>query len=114
MASTRRRRRLMAVTLLIILFSGRMSVGLVAASLTTESPAPGADAQFEAFRNTCITSPAGFVSGAAHGVYSEQVIRSREINQVCTVYSSPTASLPAGKWLGEYKRLDCIRPQPVA
>jgi hypothetical protein len=104
----------MAVTLLIIIFFGRMSAGLVLASLTTETPAPGADAQFEVFRTTCITNPAALVNGAAHGVYSEQVIRSREVNQVCTLYSPPTASLPAGKWLGESKRLDCIRPQSVA
>jgi hypothetical protein len=112
MASTRTTRRRFAVVAIVIVF-GRVGVAIIAAaaSLTSVSPVPtpNVNAEFEAFKTACSTTPFTYAIGAVRGVYQEQVVPGSYVDQICSLYGSPTASLPTGAWLRDYTRRDCIQ-----
>jgi len=112
MASTRStRERWIAVILLIVVVFGRMGVGIVAAELTTTSPAPHEDPQFEAFKKSCSTDPWSYAFGAVRSVYHEQVVPGSYVDQICSLYGPPNVSFPTGQWLRDYTRRDCTQPE---
>ena len=61
------RRRWIAVTVTILIVFSRMGFGIITSGMTTMSPVPHADAQFEAFKKTCTTNPAAYWNATADG-----------------------------------------------
>src|SRR4051794_24056477 len=112
MASTRTTRRRFAVVAIVIVF-GRVGVAIIAAAASLASvspvPTPNVNAEFEAFKTACSTTPFTYAIGAVRGVYQEQVVPGSYVDQICSLYGSPTASLPTGAWLRDYTRRDCIQ-----
>ena len=112
MVSTRSTRQpWIAVTLLIVFVFGRMGVGIVAAGITSTTPAPHADPQFEAFKKSCSTDPWAYAFGAVRSVYHEQAVPGSYVDQICSLYGPPSVSFPTGKWLRDYTRRDCFQTQ---
>jgi hypothetical protein len=108
--------RWIAATAKIVLASGAIAAGAM-----TLSPAAQADAQFDAFKQTCLTNPGAYVNGAARGDYHEQIVPGKEIDQICSLYGPPkfmvvlgqrVEMLNSAKYLGDYTRQSYAQTQP--
>lgn len=108
MTSTTTRQRWIAATAKILIASGAIAAGAMALS-----PAAQADAQFDAFKESCVTNPGAYATGAVRGVYHEQIVPGKEIDQICTLYGPPKYIVVLGqrvelansaKFLGDFTR----------
>lgn len=99
MASTAstQRRALVATAKFVI------SSGIISAGATALSPLAQADAQFDAFKQSCLTNPGAYVAGAVRGAYRLEVVPGKEMDQICSLYGAPGFH-PNGNWLGDYTR----------
>lgn len=77
--------------------------GVIAIGSTMLSPAAQADAQFDAFKQSCISNPGAYVAGAVRGVYRLEVVPGSEMDQICSLYGA-AGFQPNGNWLGDYTR----------
>ena len=109
MASSRAtRRRRIAVIAAVVFMLGRVGVAILTVGMTTPtSSAPHADPQFEAFKESCTADPWSYAIGAVRGVYHEQSVAGGAIDQICSVYGSPSVLFPTGNWLRDYTRRSC-------
>src|ERR1700761_6607863 len=116
MTSTTTRQRWIAATAKIVLASGAVVAGAMALS-----PAAQADAQFDAFKQSCTTDPGAYVAGAVRGVYHEQVVPGKELDQICSLYGPPkyldvlgqrVEVIDSAKYLGDYTRQVYYQTRP--
>jgi hypothetical protein len=87
--------------------------GAIAAGAMALSPAAQADAQFDAFKQSCITNPGAYATGAVRGDYHETIVPGKELDQICSLYGPPKYIVVLGhrvemansaKYLGDYTR----------
>lgn len=91
-------RRATSVVAKFVLASGVLAIGS-----TILSPVAQADAQFDAFKQSCTNNPGAYVAGAVRGVYRLEVVPGSEMNQICSLYGA-AGFHPNGNWLGDYTR----------
>jgi len=77
--------------------------GIIAAGATALSPLAQADAQFDAFKQSCLTNPGAYAAGAVRGAYRLEVVPGKEMDQICSLYGA-SGFHPNGNWLGDYTR----------
>ena len=108
--------RWIAVTAKIVIASGA-----IAAAAMALSPAAQADAQFDAFKQSCTDNPAAYATGAVRGDYHEQIVPGKEIDQICSLYGPPKFVYVLGhpvelvnsaKHLGDYTRQNFEQTTP--
>src|SRR6476660_1917553 len=78
------RKRWIAATAKIVIASGAIAAGAMALS-----PAAQADAQFDAFEQSCTTNPGAYVAGAVRGEYQLRVVPGSYMDQICSLYGPP-------------------------
>lgn len=98
-----------------------VAAGVIAAGAMTVSPAAQADAQFDAFKQSCITNPAAYNPAAARGDYHVQIVPGAYTDQICSLYGPVNYIVVLGhrveaagsnKYLGDYTRRVDYPPQP--
>ncbi|MGX9674001.1 hypothetical protein [Mycobacterium sp. HM-7] len=111
--TTSPRHRILAAAAKFVIASG-----VVAAGATALSPFAQADAQFDAFKESCLTNPGAYAAGAVRGSYRLEVVPGKEMDQICSLYGA-AGFHPNGNWLGDYTRQTFIQnpigaPHPLA
>ena len=111
------RQRWVAATAKIVIASSAIAAGAMALS-----PAAQADAQFDAFKQSCISNPGTYAAGAVRGDYQLQVVPGSYMDQICSLYGPPKYVWVLGhpvelansaKHLGDYtRRVDTPPPGP--
>jgi hypothetical protein len=118
MTSTRiTRPRWITAAAKIVIASGAIAAGAMALS-----PAAQADAQFDAFKQTCTTNPGAYAAGAVRGDYQLQVVPGSYMDQICSLYGPsryvwvlghPVEVMNSAKHLGDCtRRVDTPPPGP--
>lgn len=107
------RHRVLAATAKVVIASG-----VIAAGTTALSPLAQADAQFDAFKQSCLTNPGAYAAGAVRSTYRLEVVPGKEMDQICSLYGA-AGFHPNGNWLGDYTRQVYIQnpvgvPHPLA
>ncbi|MBE1548056.1 hypothetical protein GGC64_002064 [Mycobacterium sp. OAS707] len=103
------RKRWIAATAKIVIASGAIAAGAMALS-----PAAQADAQFDAFKQSCVSNPGAYVAGAVRGEYSVgDIVPGLYTDQICSLYGPakyvwvlghPVPAPNSNKHLGDYTR----------
>ena len=111
------RQRWIAATAKIVIASGAIAAGAMALS-----PAAQADAQFDAFQQSCSANPGAYADGAVRGDYHEQIVPGSYVDQICSLYGPPryvwvlghpVEAVGSAKHLGDYtRRVDTPPPAP--
>ena len=111
------RQRWIAATAKIVIASGAIAAGAMALS-----PAAQADAQFDAFKQSCVSNPGAYAAGAVRGDYHESVVPGSYVDQICSLYGAPryvwvlghpVEVVNSAKHLGDYtRRVDTPPPGP--
>src|SRR5689334_18699656 len=100
------KQRWIAAAAKIIVASGAIAAGAVAMS-----PTALADAQSDAFKQSCTTNPAAYNPDAARGDYHEQIVPGSYTDQICSLYGPrkyvyvlghPVEAPGSNKHLGDY------------
>lgn len=85
-STTITRRRWLAVTAKIVIASGAIAAGAMALS-----PAAQADAQSDAFKQSCTANPGAYATGAVRGVWNvTAAVPGSYLDEVCSLYGPPT------------------------
>ena len=111
------RQRWVAATAKLVVASGAIAAGALALS-----PAAQADAQFDAFKQSCVSNPGAYAAGAVRGDYTESVVPGSYVDQICSLYGPPryvwvlghpVEVVNSAKHLGDYtRRVDAPPPAP--
>jgi hypothetical protein len=111
------RQRWIAATAKFVIASGVIAAGAMALS-----PAAQADAQFDGFKQSCVSNPGAYVAGAVRGDYHESVVPGSYVDQICSLYGPPkyiavlghrVEMVNSAHHLGDYtRRVDTPPPGP--